>query len=578
MTEDARVIGGQLLARTLKGAGVEQVFALHGGHLEALLKGCIEEGITLTDFRHESAAGHAADAYARATGKLGVCVVTAGPGFTNAISAMVNAQLDGSPVLFIVGAPPLREVETNPLQGGIDQVAIARPAVKWAFSIPDTARIPDLAAMAIRKAMTLPRGAVLLEVPIDVLHMSVSPARATLPAGVMVNPHPAPSSAEAARMADLLLAAKRPVLIAGNGAANAECAAALRELCKWLPLPVFAKSLAAGILPPGHPCDAGAAGNLALLQILGSAAPDLVILLGGKLGLQLGGRSGALVPDTAKLVQIHGDAAEIGRIRDVDLAVVADCTEAVDALNTALAGRQPEGLATWRDAAVATASVFATLFPEGETERGIHPFHAARAVADAAGREALYVLDGGEAASWGAAVALVDRPGSVLSHGYLGCLGIGPGFAIGAQIAFPQRRVIHMTGDGAMGFHLQELDTMVRHRLPIVTVVLNNEVWGMSIHGQQIMFGGNYNVISKLGGTHFAHIAQAFGCHAERVSALAEMGPALTRALACGGPALIEVMTDADVIHPVTVAMLGQVDEGSRDVLIPYYENIPSEG
>lgn len=577
MAEQDRLVGGQLLAKTLKAAGVSQAFALHGGHLEALLKGCIEEDIALIDFRHESSAGHAADAYARATGKLGVCIVAAGPGFTNALSAMTNAQLDGSPVLFIVGAPPLREIETNPLQGGIDQVAIARPAVKWAFSIPSTERIADLTAMAIRKAMTLPRGAVLLEVPIDVLHMSVAAGRATPPAGVGVNPRPAPAPAEVARLAELLQAAKRPVLIAGNGAANRETAEALRALCARVPLPVFTKSLASGILPPGHPCNGGAAGNLALLPMLGIERPDLVILLGGKLGLLLGGRSGVLVPHGATLVQIHGDAAEMGRIRDVDLAILADCTEATRALGAALKDAQFKEMEAWRAQAVSAIGLFATMFPENETTRGIHPYHAARAVADAAGPETTYVFDGGEAASWGAAAAVVDRPGALLSHGYLGCLGIGPGFAIGAQLAAPERRVIHLTGDGALGFHLQELDTMVRHRLPIVTVVLNNEVWGMSIHGQQIMFGSNYHVISKLGGTHFANIAQAFGCHAERVTRFADIAPALECAFASGGPAFIEVMTDADVVHPVTVAMLGQVQEGSNDVLIPYYENIPAD-
>ena len=153
--------GGEILAKTLKAAGVSQAFALHGGHLEALLKGCLDEGIALTDFRHESAAGHAADAYARITGQLGVCMITSGPGFTNGVSAMANAKLDGSPVLFIVGAPPVREVETNALQGGIDQVALARPATKWAVSVPTTERMADLAAMAIRKAMTHPRGPVM---------------------------------------------------------------------------------------------------------------------------------------------------------------------------------------------------------------------------------------------------------------------------------------------------------------------------------------------------------------------------------------------------------------------------------
>lgn len=576
MAGEERLVGGQILARTLKAAGVKQAFALHGGHLEALLKGCVDEGIALTDFRHESAAGHAADAYARVTGELGVCIVTAGPGFTNAISAMANARLDGTPVLFIVGAPPLREVETNPLQGGIDQVAIARPAVKWAFSIPATERIADLTAMAIRKAMTGPRGSVLLEVPIDVLHMAVPASRATMPSGVNVRPHPAPGADETRALADLLLTAKRPVVIAGTEAANTATAQALRDLTARLPLPVFTKGGAAGVLPAGHPCDGGAAGNLAMLPLIGVEAPDLVILLGGRMGLLLGGRSGAVVPHAAKLVQVHSDAAEIGRIRDVDLAISADCAETVRALDAALAGRAPAGLEAWRTQALSASTLFAGMFPETETGNGIHPFHAARAVCDAVGRDALYVFDGGEAASWGGAAAEVNRPASVLSHGYLGCLGIGPGFAIGAQLACPDKRVVHLTGDGALGFHIQEFDTMVRHRLPVVNVVLNNQVWGMSIHGQQIMFGGNYNVISKLEGTQYASIAKAFGLHSERVTRFDEIAPAMARALASDGPAFIEIMTDADVVHPVTVSMLGQVEEGSDDVMIPYYENIPA--
>lgn len=575
MAQGERLIGGQILARTLKAAGVRQAFALHGGHLEALLKGCVEEGIALTDFRHESAAGHGADAYARVTGDLGVCIVTAGPGFTNAISAMANARLDGSPVLFIVGAAPLREVETNPMQGGIDQLAMARPAVKWAMSVPATERMADLAAMAIRQARTAPMGPVLLEVPIDILHMSVPAERATPAAGVNVRPHAAPAPAEARALADMVLAARRPVIIAGNEAANAACADALRALTAAVPIPVFTKSLAAGVLPAGHPCDGGAAGNLGMLPLLEIDPPDLVILLGGRLGLLLGGRSGAVVPHAAKLAQVHSDAAEIGRIRDVDLAIAADSAETVRALTAALDGRKPEGIEAWRDQALAPAPVFSAMFPDPEGPGGIHPLHAARAVAEAAGPDAVYVYDGGEAASWAGAVTAVDRPAAMLSHGYLGCLGIGPGFAIGAQLAEPDRRVVHLTGDGALGFHIQEFDTMVRHRLPIVNVVLNNQVWGMSIHGQQIMFGGNYNVISKLEGTAYADIARAFGLHSEKVTQIADLPAALQRAFACGGPAFVEVMTDADAVHPVTVSMLGQIEEGSDDVLIPYYENIP---
>lgn len=572
---DIRVTGGDLLARTLKAAGVETIFALHGGHHEALFKGCVDHDIALVDVRHEAAAGHAADAYARTTGKLGVCVITAGPGYANATAAIANAQLDGAPVLFIIGAPPLREVETNPLQGGIDQIAMARPISKWALSIPATERIPDLAAMAIRKAMSGRKGAVVLEVPIDILHMSVPSARATPAAGLHVQPTPAPSPAEARRLADLLATAERPAIIVGLEGATPGVASALAGLSERLGVPVFTKPQAGGVLPPSHPLDAGAPGGLAALAMSGAPGPDLVILLGARLGLMLGGRSGGIVPHAARVVQVCADAGEIGRLRDVDLAIAADGRETLMALAEALDGVRLPDWRGWAAQACGIKAASAAAFADARAASGVHPYRAAQAVAEAAGPEAVYVLDGGEAASWAAMTAAPNAPGRVLTHGYLGCLGIGPGFAIGAQLAHPERRVVQVTGDGAMGFHIQELDTMVRHRLPIVTVVLNNQVWGMSIHGQQLMFGENYNVISKLAGTRYADIASGFGCHAERVEDEAELPAALARAFAAGRPALVEVMTDPDVVHPVTVSMLGQVKEGGGETMIPYYENIP---
>lgn len=574
-TTAQRLTGGDLLARTLHEAGVRKVFALHGGHHEALFKGCVDQGIDLIDFRHEAAAGHAADAYARATGKLGVCVITAGPGFTNAIAAIANAQLDGSPVLFIVGAPPLREVETNPLQGGIDQIAIARPAAKWALSIPATERIPDLTAMAIRKAMTGKQGPVVLEVPIDVLHMSVPAHRATPATGLNVRPNPGPSKTELAQLVALISAARRPALIVGFEAVSQEAAQALHVLVERVRIPVFFKTQAFGVLPFDHPLEGGAASNLAILPMLGVERPDLVILLGGRMGLLLGGRSGAIVPDDACVVQVHSDAGEIGRLRNVDLAIAADSAETLSALTDAFSAAQSPDFSAWAAMAVSAKPAFAAAYAEPQTAGGVHPYFAAAAIAEAAGPGAVYVLDGGESASWGGACVKVDGPCRVFGHGYLGCLGIGPGFSIGAQIAHPDRRVVQVTGDGALGFHIQEFDTMVRHGLPVVTVVLNNQVWGMSIHGQQIMYGANYNVITKIGATHYANIAAAFGCHSERVTTYEEIAPAMKRAFDCGRPAFVEIMTDAEVVHPVTVSMLGQVAEGSQDVLIPYYENIP---
>lgn len=574
-TDSGDVIdGGALLAETLRVAGVSKAFTLHGGHLEALYKGCIEQGIDLIDFRHEAAAGHAADAYARATGELGVCIVTAGPGFANAIPAIVNAKLDGSPVLFIIGAPPIREAETNPLQGGIDQIAMARPAAKWALSVVSTERMQDLAAMAIRKALAPPYGPVVLEVPIDVLHMAVSRSRSTAPTGVTVRCTAGPTQGQIETFADLLKGARYPIVVAGLEAASVEAAAALRNFVEKVPLPVYHKTAAAGALPFAHPCNAGDVSNLAVLPLV-AHPPDLVILLGARMGLFLAGRSGKFVPASARLIQIHSDPGEIGRIRDVDLAIAANPAETLDALREKLGDTLCGSFQAWNSQASAVRTAFASPYPEHQTDKGIHPWHAAVAVTDAVGPDAAYVFDGGEAAIWGSSAAKVNDPCRLFTHGYLGCLGIGPGFAIGAQIANPDRHIVHLTGDGAAAFHIQELDTMVRHRLPIINVVLNNQVWGMSLHGQQLMYGPNYHAITKLGGTNFADVAAAFGCYSERVYRYDDIAPAIERALDSALPALIEIMTDGDIVHPATVAMLGQLEEGSVDIMIPYYENIP---
>jgi len=576
MTNDSQQLtGGTLLARTLAAAGVKRVFALHGGHLDGFFKGCVEEDIDLIDFRHEAAAGHAADAYARTTGELGVCAITAGPGFTNAVTAIANAHLDGSPVLFVVGAAPLREIETNPLQGGLDQVAIARPVAKWAVSVPVTERIPDLAAMAIRKAMTGRKGPVVLEVPIDVLHASASAAQATKPSGLATRPRPAPSPDEARRLVELLRGARRPAIIAGMEAVSERTAEALARFVAAAQVPVFAKTQAMGLLGARHPLDGGAAANLAVLPMIGLERPDLVILLGARLGLFLGGRSGSVVPNEARVAQVCADGGEIGRLRDVDLAIAADPAETLDAARAAAGAAGFADYGDWPARAAAARGLLAGAYPERQAKGGVHPFHAAAAVAEAAGPEAIWALDGGEAASWAGGAIAVSGPGRVLTHGYLGCLGTGLGYAIGAQVAHPARRVIHVTGDGSMGFHIQELDTIVRHGLPIVTVVLNNQVWGMCLHGQQIMYGQNYNVITKLGGTCYADIASAFGCRAERVTTYEEIAPAMERALASGRPAFVEIMTDADVVAPITLSMLGKVSEEAKEVQIPYYENVP---
>jgi acetolactate synthase-1/2/3 large subunit len=574
----AALTAGDLLARTLKQAGVRDVFALHGGHLESFYRGCVDEGITLIDFRHEAAAGHAADAYARATGGLAVCVITAGPGFANAMPAIVQCHLDQVPVLFLIGAPPLREAETNPLQGGFDQIAMALPVTKWAHRITNPERTPDLTALAIRTALTGRKGPVLLELPIDVLHVPVHPDDATQPLGLLTRPRPAPAPAEAEAFADLIREAKRPVLVAGGDARFSHAGKALTRFADRTGIPCVFNSRGMGLLAPDHACYGHDQSALAVLAAIRQPVPDLVILLGARMGLYLSGRSGAMIPKAAKLAHIHADPAELGRLQEADVAIAADCGLALEAALAALGEEPLPDWSAWRGLVTGMQHAHEQMFPTSADASPMHPFHAAKAlhaaVREAVGEEALFVLDGGEAASWGLYHARVRGPGRVMSHGYLGCLGIGMGMAIGAQIAEPSRRVVHITGDGAMGFHIQEFDTMARRGLPVLTVVLNNKVWGMSIHGQQMMFGPNYQVITALGDTHYANVAAAFGCHAERVETLDAIGPAVAHALASGKPACLELMVDGSIVQPGTTAMLGAVTDETKEILIPYYENI----
>ena len=574
--------GGELLARTLTAAGVRDVFALHGGHLESFFQGCLNNDIHLLDTRHEAAAGHAADAYARSTGKLGVCAVTAGPGFTNVMTAIVNAQLDASPVLVIVGAPPLREVETNPLQGGFDQIAVATPATKWAHRVTNTERIPVLVAQAVRVALTGRPGVVLLEFPVDVLHMAVDERDVWPAAGLPRDiPKPAPSRSEASRVVRFLSEARRPAIMIGGGARSPGCSAALAKFLERTGIPVVSNTRARGVLAPEHPLNAGSFGTLGVAKAVRQMAADRVLIVGARLGLLTGGRSPGMLNTDVRIAQVDIEPEEIGRVRDVEISITADATSAFEALTEAASGMSWPDFREWSATVVGLRQFDSVMFGGADSaKKPVHPYLAAKAVVEtvqAKVRDPIFVLDGGEAGSWAEYHIRPSRPRSLLGHGYLGCLGIGPGMSIGAQRAFPERRVIQVTGDGSIGFHIQEFDTMVRHGLPIVTVILNNLVWGMSIHGQDIMYGRNRRAITELRDTGYDDVAKAFGCYAERVESLADIGPAMERALSAGRPACLNVMVDAEIILPATLALLGSAgDTGGKEIVIPYYENIPA--
>ncbi|MGE5697557.1 MAG: thiamine pyrophosphate-binding protein [Candidatus Sericytochromatia bacterium] len=566
------ISGGELLARALSDVGASEVFTLHGGHLDAFLVACDKYGIRLTDTRHESSAGHAADAYARVTGHLGACVVTSGPGFTNAYTAIVNAYLDRTPTLFIVGAPPLRETETNPLQGGFDQVAAAAPVTKWAYRITDAARIPEIVALAVRKATTGAPGPVLLEVPIDVMFGEADEATVRFPAAYTVDVRPGPSTSAVQEALDVLQGAQHPAIIIGGGVTFSGAADALVSFAETVGVPVFYPGKSDGAIPASHRLAAGGLLGLGALPTLAATTPDVVLLIGARTGMFTGGR--ASVFPGARIIQVDLDAAEIGRMQDVAVPIVADCRATLEALTELAATRSWPDWSAWVDVAANAQRFHEALFVDDATSTGrIHPYFAAKAVIESCPPGTIFVLDGAEAPAWAEFFVRTESPGGVLRLGYLGALGVGPGFAIGAARARPDAPVVLITGDGAAGFHPQEFDTMARHGLSVVTVVFNNAVWGMSLHGQQAVYQGADTVVTKLADSAYEKLAEAFGGYGERVATADAIPGAMGGAFSADAPACINLEIDPGIVHPLTTIMLGDVT-ATDEIVIPYYENL----
>lgn len=565
---------GELAAAALAGLGVTEVFALHGSHLDPLFMACDEFGIRLTDTRHEASAGHAADAYARASnGKLGVCAVTAGPGFTNALTAMTNAYLDRIPTLFIAGAAPARESEINTLQGGFDAVAMAKPVTKWAQRVTDPGRIVEFIRRAGEIALMGPPGPVFLEIPIDVMFWPTDeapPETATWqrPAS------PAPTPDAIAKVVDILRKAKRPIIIAGGGVMLTASGERLGRLAEQTGIPVIASQKALGVLPDEHPCYAGAAANLAKAAASGMSA-DVVLLIGARMGMFLGGAMGAIIPPDAYVAQIEINPEEIGRVRMADLPIVADAGVAIDALIDATRSADLPKYAGWTEKLRSFWPTVRAAFADQPKNSGpgrIHPGHAVAAIMDALPEGTAVIADGGEAGNWVGDLVRSPGAGQHLRCGYLGCLGISQGFAIGAARANPGRPVVCFAGDGGAGFNIQEFDTMVRHGLPIVTVILNNAEWGMSRNAQNLLYGKQREVIVALEDTRFEIVAKGFGMKGVRIDQYEDIAPAVEKAFASGKPYCLNVIIDPAVMHPRTKMMVGDGAQG--DVPIPYYANI----
>ena len=532
---DERVQGGRLAAQAIAAEGVDVVFTLSGGHVMPVYEGCRREGVRVVDLRHEQSAAHAAEAWGRVKRSCGVALVTAGPGVTGTVTAVASCYAAQTPLVVIGGARPLAQAEWGALQE-LDQLALMKPITKWAAVCSSTARIPEYVAIAVRHALAPPRGPVYLELPADILFEEAA-AEGGAPSGR--SPRAFGDPVELATAADLLGSAERPVVVAGSGVWWDGAADQLAVVVEKGRLPVFLNGSGRGSLPPEHELFFQHARSQALEEA------DVVCVVGTPLDFRL--RYGRFGP--GKLVHVHGDPRELGRNRVPDAAVVGDCAAVLESLAEALA-TPGDGRARWLDRL-------------REAEAGWWDAHRSQIESDASpvhhyrlGRELDRVLDpgtvvigdGGDVVAAVSRVLRVHRPGHWLDPGPFGCLGVGPGYAIGVGSAGFGDRIVCVMGDGAFGLNGLDFDTLVRFSIPAVLVIGNDAAWGEVRIPQVGIYGEDAEVATALSPSRYDRLCEVFGGHAEHVERPDEIAPALERALGSGEPAIVNVMLDPDAM------------------------------
>ncbi len=539
--------GGRLAAKALKAAGVDCVFTLSGGHVMAIYDGCLDEGIKVVDVRHEQAATHAADAWARLhPGKVGVAIVTAGPGVTDGVTGVANAWRANSPILVFGGQGAFKNLRRGSLQE-MDHVSVMRPITKWADACYDTARIGEYIESAIRAALSGVPGPAFLEIPIDVLSAPIDTEKIQLPTFRDYRVNAAADAGLVAEAAALIAAAERPMMMAGTGLKWSEGASALRQFAEATGMPVFTNGMARGQISMGHPQFFNRSRGDALAQA------DLVVLAGTPLDFRM--KYGNSIPRTAQIVQLDLDETLIGANRSATVGLVGNVGRNLAALTAQLAASAttPDFSDYASELRVieerAEANLMASL---NSDEVPIDPLRLCREIADfvATDDRMIVIGDGGDIVAQTSKVLRVPEHGTWMDPGPLGTLGVGMPFALAAQLARPDQRVLIVYGDGSFGLNGFEYDTAVRFGLPIVGIVGNDAAWGQMIRPQAKLYGADRVVATELNYTRYDKVVEALGGHGEHVTEPEGIRPALERAFASGLPALVNVEIRRDLDDP----------------------------
>jgi len=536
--------GGELAVAAARAAGVEVMFTLSGAHVFPMYDGAVKADppMPLVDVRHEQTAVFAAEATAKLTRRPGLAVLTAGPGVTNGVSAVTSAHFNGVPLVVVGGRAPAYRWGSGALQE-LDHPPLLAPVTKSATTVAQVADTVDAVSKAFALACAPHRGPVFLDVPMDQLF---SRAQASAPVVVAAAPA-APDPGDIAEIAGLLAQASHPLLVLGSDVWTDHAEDAAAALARTMGVAVVTNGMGRGILAGTDPLLVTRARGRAF------ADADLVLVAGTPLDFRLGyGVFGAAPAGPAKVVHLADSAGQLATHVELAASAHGDLTLVLDGIRAAWQQllRRPS-YAHWTAGLRADAQAAAVRDQDMLTSDR-DPIHPARVYGELLRRlesDSVVIGDGGDFVSFAGRFVEPTRPGGWLDPGPYGCLGTGAGYAIAARLARPSAQVVLLMGDGAAGFSLMDVDTMVRHRLPVVMVVGNNGMWGLEKHPMQFLYG--YDVAAELRQqTRYDEVVIALGGGGETVSSPADLGAALDRAMASGIPYLVNVLTDPDVAYP----------------------------
>ena len=551
----AKLTGAHLFIRCLKLEGIEKVFTIVGDTILPLVDAAEDEGIQFIDTRHEGAALHMADGYARITGRPSVGMFTGGPGFSNAISALPAIYTSESPVVFVAGCAELPEKGMAAFQE-IDQAAMAAPVTKGSWLIHDRKRIPEFVATAFRTATTGRPGPVHLTLPLDLQDQEISEDELPqyLPQEYRPTGRPQGDPALIAEAEALLKGAKRPVIVAGNPARYSVAPGQLQALAESTGIPVFTVEQARGLLDDEHPLCFGYADGALNPTARRFREADVVLLLGKRMDHRY--RYGGVFAGNARIVQVDPSAAEIGRNRGVAVGIQGDLGAVVEQLTAATADGSKEDIGPWINQLTQDRKNWQQeLRSKATGEEPLHPMDVYTNLEQHVDDDTVIIMDGGDYVQWGRSFLNARKPGRFMRLGPLSHLGAGIPYGMAAKLAYPESRVLVFIGDGAFGFYAMEYDTCIRHNLPITTVMGNDSTWGIDKTFQVAYY--NRAVGTDLRTIRYDKMVEAIGGYAEYVEKAADIGPAVGRAIASGRPSLVNVTVRSGA-SPLADAMISR--------------------